>query len=325
MEYGFRVCFCLMAKGSLTSLKRTVAANSPGCGQMLKLSAGKPGQPLGKSERFSISGEGFATEPEAEIAGHAVRTALLLISARMRRGLDIGQNSLRSFAISTHVKEAVAAQLGTSLVEDHLGLTTFSLPKPSFLRLNMAGLLSRSAESFLADVAATAGQHRCASKKAESAAELYAISHFVGRAPARFLLLFVAMESLFEAAPRTTEARKHVDCLITATRVATIDPEEKEALCAALTFLKDRSIAQTGRTLADSLLGSERYESLAPGKFFSHVYKVRNRLVHRGEIDPASLHTLLGEFDRFVADLVSRHFVPITAPLGAGGSGLPTA
>ena len=85
--------------------------------------------------------------------------------------------------------------------------------------------------------------------------------------------------------------------------------DDKNSLLGALGWLKNRSIAQTGRTLAIQLLTGNTYDSLDPGSFFQKVYKLRNDLVHRGAFDPNALHVLVGEIERFVSDILQHQFV----------------
>jgi hypothetical protein len=309
MPYGVRVCFRFTEKGSLSSELEYIEFNATLSDMPFKLSAGGRGDALGASERFSVSSEPFASSEEAREAGESVRHALLLISARTHRGLDLGQNSLRSFGISQYGKKMIADAIGAqAVVEDHLGITVYPTdPKARFVRMDMKAVVGRPAQAFVTDLAALVGRYRLASSRAEIAAGLYALSHFVGRAPARFLMLFVALEALLEPSPRSPRVRDHVDALISNTKMSALSDEEKMALCSALSFQKAESIAATGRSFSDRLLSGSVYDSLSPVEFFSKIYRVRNDLVHRGLIDPGALQSLVGEVDRFVGDLISKH------------------
>jgi hypothetical protein len=173
----------------------------------------------------------------------------------------------------------------------------------------MKGIVSSSAQMLVEELSESIGKQRFVSAKAEVATGIYAISYFVGRATARFLLLFVSLETLFEPVERADDVQKHVQSLIEATQQAKIPRDERDSIASALTFLKAKSIAQTGRDLAGKLLVGKKYESMDPVVFFSHIYKIRNNMVHQGKIDPQALHAILGEVDRFVADLLQHHCV----------------
>ena len=316
MEYRFRVSFRVSGEGSLTSEEEFIEFRAESDGSQLRLSSGERGTPLGKNERFSVSGGPFESQEAARYAGESVRHALLIVAARTRRGFDLGQKTLRSFGISPYGKQMLANMLGTQeVMEDHLGITVYpSDPEPRFVGLNMKGTVSRPAQSFAVDLAQTIGRYRLASKKGEIAADLYALSHFARPALARFLLLVIALEALLEPQPRSAEAQAHVDSLIAATTVSTLSDDEKDSLCSALSTLKKESISRTGRRLAESVLGERVYNFLPPGPFFAKIYKIRSDMVHRGDLDAETVHSLIGEVDRFVADIVSTRIAESQTP-----------
>lgn len=311
MSFGFRVCFILNGEGSLTSNEEFISFVALKQDIPLKLSSGTAGVSIGKTDRFSISGGSFDTAEDAQTVAEQVRVALLRRATAMRRGIDLGQQSLKSFGMSAYGKQYVADLLKVHAVqEDHLGITVFrDDPKPKFVRMNATGLVSSQAQALVDDLSAAVGRYKFATEESEIAAGIYAISHFVGRAPARFLLLFVSLEALFKPMPRSEAAQKHVQSLIETTKQAQVPTDEREAIASALTFLKSQSIAQTGRELAATLLEGQTFEGMDAATFFSHVYKMRNDIVHRAKIEPAAVDAILGEFDRFVSELISRYYV----------------
>lgn len=311
MSFGFRVCFILNGEGSLTANEEFISFVVLTKGIPLKFSSGTAGMCIGKSDRFSVSGGSFDSAEDAQATAEKVRIALLRRATSMRIGIDLGQQALKSFGMSEYGKKYVAELLKVHAVqEDHLGITVFrDDPRPKFVRMNASGIASSQAQTFVDDLASSIGRYEFATEQSEIAAGIYAISHFVGRAPARFLLLFVSLEALFKSTPLSAVAQCHVRSLIQATKQAQIPADERKAIASALTFLKHKSIAQTGRELAATFLQGQIYEGMAPTKFFSHVYKMRNDIVHRGKIIPATVHSILGEFDRFVSDLICRHYI----------------
>src|SRR5688500_15941113 len=98
------------------------------------------------------------------------------------------------------------ARIGVPVVqEDHLGITIYSdNPRPRFLGISMQGVVSMSASRLIDELITTIGKYTFKNTRAEIASGIYAFSHFVGRAPARFLVLFVCLEALFDAEPRST-------------------------------------------------------------------------------------------------------------------------
>ena len=77
--------------------------------------------------------------------------------------------------------------------------------------------------------------------------------------------------------------------VIAPSKAADIPQDDKLSLLGAIAWLKNQSIAQTGRKMAEDLLGDARFQSLRAEEFFYKMYKTRNDLVHRGDI-AASYH-----------------------------------
>ena len=85
--------------------------------------------------------------------------------------------------------------------------------------------------------------------------------------------------------------------------------DEKSAISSQLSFLRQASIAQTGRDLAKTRLTGKKYLDKDPEDFFRYAYRIRNEIVHSAGIAPTALHNLLGEMDRFVSDILAMEYV----------------
>lgn len=311
MGYCFRVCFCGTGEGTITSDAEHIEFVVVATDYQLKFSSGSRGVPIGKNDRFSVSGGPFDSSEQAHTAAQHVRTALLRRAVLGRRGLDLGQHSLNSFGIYEDGKKLLAAQFKVERVEpDHLGITIYTDdPKPTFVRMNAKATVSSTAQTWVDDLSNSVGRYQFASPNGDTAASIYAISHFVGRPVARFLLLFVSLEALFVPVARSEEARAHVDRLIAETNSSDLRENEKMAIASQLSFLRQKSIAQTGREIASTRLSGQKYLDKDPEDFFRYAYSIRNDIVHSADIDPTTLQNLLGEMDRFVSDLVAAEYV----------------
>jgi hypothetical protein len=127
MGFDFRVCFRLLAEGSLSSDDESLSFEAHRLGLTLKLSSGTKGVSIGKNDRLSISGGPFETAEEAQAVAEKIRIALLRIAIVTHRGIDLGQHRTRSFMISDLGKQFFAEQLKVpSVLEDHLGITVYS-------------------------------------------------------------------------------------------------------------------------------------------------------------------------------------------------------
>jgi len=175
--------------------------------------------------------------------------------------------------------------------------------------MNAKLIVSSTAQSWVDDLATSVGRYSFKRPASDTAARIYAISHFVRSAPARFLLLFVSLEALFEPGPRSDRARVHVDSLIESTNSSDLAEDEKSAISSQLSFLRQASIAQTGRDLARTRLTGKKYFDKSPEDFFRYAYQIRNDIVHSADIDPTTLHKLLGEMDRFVSHVLATEYV----------------
>lgn len=311
MAYRFRVCFCEVAEGGITSDAESIEFVSKVLGLTLKLSSGSKGVPIGKNNRFQVSGGPFVSADEALSAAQKVWTALLRRSVVTHRGLDLGQHTLKSYGITQYGKQFFATQMKVDRVEpDHLGITIYSDdPTPTFVRMNVKAFVSSTAQSWIDDLATSVGRYSFKSPASDTATRIYAISHFVEHPHARFLLLFVSLEALFEPTPRSKQARAHVESLISATNSSDLAEDEKSAISSQLAFLRQASIAQTGRELAITRLTGRKYLNKDPGDFFHYVYKIRNNIVHSADFDPTALQNLLGEMDRFVSDILAAEYI----------------
>jgi hypothetical protein len=309
MAYGFRVDFQLTGEGLFTSEKEFIEFNAFSSGLPLRLSAGIKGCALGKSKLFTLSSECFQSKEDAEIEANKVSDALLLLSPKMKCGLNLGQYAFPTRGALTLMKPMLERALGTTTASADLGITVYPLnSKPTFLRTEFKMSVIHTAQSFVDELVAIIDHRQFVSAKLKVAAAFYALSRFAENAPpARLILLYIAIESLLEPVRCSPEAEAHVDLLINTTKNGTLSEEEKKAICSTLSFLKKESIARTARSLAEKLLGGQFYDRLSPGEFFSKIYKVRNNLVHRGIINAESLHLLVIDIDHFVSDLIASY------------------
>jgi hypothetical protein len=142
---------------------------------------------------------------------------------------------------------------------------------------------------------------------------LFHSSFFQPSSDSRFLLLVMAIEALLTPAPRSPQARDHVNRLIEQTRSAPLPEHEKNSMIGALSWLRNESINQAGRCLALNRLHDRPYNEQSAPDFFSYCYQLRSNLVHGklpvptfGEISYAA-----GTLEVFVADLLTS---PVLGP-----------
>lgn len=138
------------------------------------------------------------------------------------------------------------------------------------------------------------------------AAELYGASFFDVAFRSRFITLVTAVEALLDAPLRSNEIQVFVNDAKAKANSLVADPATRQAVVSSLEWLKNDSIGQTGRALAERLLVNLEYAGLSAGKIFSHCYRLRSEIVHNGKTsDPTiDLLQLSNACQAFVADLL---------------------
>jgi len=310
MTYKFRLCFRLLGDTTFTGEDESIEFQTR-TGETLTLAAVDKERKLNSSNRFSLIGGPYKSVKEANEAGNAARTALLYYAASNRVGIDLGRCAPAG-GLTKAGKELFSKKLGAPVLDDYLGLTIFEAElHPLFVQFHAKAVVGKATQTFVGTVGDAFRRYSFSSSRAELATELFTMSHFEGTPSARFLSLFMSLETLMEPAPRSDAAREHVRTLIEATKDAELPQPDKKLLLGALGRLQNESILQTGKKIAQALLADNLYDSLPPDKFFSKVYTLRNNLVHRGIVDRDELSRILGEMDRFVSDILCRQFVDI--------------
>lgn len=309
MEYKFRFCFEFAHKGTFTGDGEVIEFSANGKCDQLMLSAVDGEKKFCISSRFSLSGDPYSTKEEAKIAAEHAKLAVIKYSINQRVGIDIGNNKLPG-GLTNEGKEMLSKQHGAPVLDDRLGATIFEAkPTPLFFRYKMNGVVGKSTEAFVENIKNSFKQYSFISKKSELASELFVMSHLETTTRARFLAIFMSLEALFDPIKRVMSTRAHVDKLISITKHADLVQSDKDSLQGALSWLKNESIAQTGKRIAVEYLGGNEYYALDPESFFKKIYELRNGLIHRGATNMAELHSIIGEFERFVSDVLDRQFV----------------
>lgn len=137
--------------------------------------------------------------------------------------------------------------------------------------------------------------------------DLYSGSFFQPSADSRLLMLTMAVETLLDLQPRSDAARAHIAAMIEATEAnAGLTKSERDSLRGSLVWLRDESIGQAARRLAETL-EPRTYADSAPAAFFTRCYEMRSALAHgrlprpdRDEVD-----TLAANLEIFVGDLLA--------------------
>lgn len=262
------------------------------------------------------AGDGFPTEEEAAEAGRRVKTAILWCGAKMRMGVDAGDDrahgGMGEFLIDQYRNEN-----GIRLLYEVHGMQAYEedpLLPTRFVNFTGDGKVLRPIETFVQNILQAVDMDLELTEKETLGFELYGLSHFEAGERARFLTLVTAIDSVTESKARSSEAVDLVDRFINLTHDSGLSKPETDSMVDNLGYIKQESISKTGRDFVDSFLGNEEYGGETAKNFFQRCYTARSQLVHNGKVsdDTDDVRSLVDELDRLVGDLLVA---------SAGGSG----
>jgi hypothetical protein len=224
----------------------------------------------------------------------------------MNIAADFGKRA-RPSGISDWFREQ-AHRGGHRLVDDVHGLMTFEDdPWPTFFGVGGFELSTgRLIRPVVDAIEAAACLPTDWSDREETAFDLYAASFFVSIDDARFTMLMMALETLMEPKPRSSQTRDFVDALIATAETADVPENDKRSIVGSLGFLKDESFRQAGLRLV-GCLGARQYRGTSAREFFDAVYQLRSGLVHGAHPRPAQalVNASVAELERLVSDLLA--------------------
>jgi hypothetical protein len=252
--------------------------------------------------------EGWASEEEASQAARKYVDALALTLVRLRIGADFGNRGPKS-AFTLAGLAMLGAQSGSRVLNDVHGLMIYeSEPPPRFATLSADVLRGVPQNHFETIFSHALASPRVMTERERLSLELFNASSFQKSADSRFLLLVMAVETLLEPSPRSSDAALHVETMIAATkRAESLSPEEKQSLLGGLNWLRYESINQTGRRLAEKCLRGQVYMNMKAPSFFSYCYNLRSRLVHGEHPLPSQqeIGSAVASLEMFVSDILS--------------------
>jgi hypothetical protein len=252
----------------------------------------------------------YASENEARSAADTSRAAVVVWAIKQRLGVDFGDGKLRAFVTDVG-KKHYERELGRPIQNDRLGIDVYEIQDGLlFASVSLDAALGKNHEAFIEQFREGMISPKPLSEKQRLAAELYGLSFFDMSFRSRFITLITAVEALLDAPIRSQEIRSFVDEIKARVSSVAADEATKESMTSSLGRMKYDSIGQTGRSLAESLLGDREYDGMKAGKFFARCYGLRSEIVHDGKpSDPAiDLLQVSNACQAFVADLLLASF-----------------
>lgn len=254
------------------------------------------------------TGDGFPSEEEALVAGRGAKNAIMWCGARMRVGVDLGDDKPHGGA-SDYLKEKVLSEAEVRLLNDPHGLMVYEDDPghpTQFVSASAALQVGRTPSDFEEYFLEAMDMELRLTEKETLSLELYGLSHFESAPRARLLTLVSVIETVINDTPRSAQAVEHVEGLIHSTRNSGLPKSEIDSLLGSLSRLKQDSISRRGKALIDEQIGEKEYDDKAAKDFFQHCYNVRSDLVHNGAPSDESLDVgrLVTQLDQLVADLM---------------------
>ncbi len=310
MNYNFRLRFDLVEGMRLNSNETKIILDCSSTGAVLTLISGALGEPISAHPYAAIVGGPYPCEETAgSIAGRA-RDILLVWAVRHRFGIDLGDGKIHS-ALTEAGKTHFGQMLGKPVRNDLQGIDVYPADQNTvLLRLASKVEFGKSVESLSSEIHEIESRSWWPSEKQRVAAELFCASFFDRVYRSRFITLVTAVETLLQPHSRSVSIQRIVDqAKVLADALSDLEPAKK-SLLSGLERLRNESIGQAGRHLADNLLRDRTYEGMAPGKFFSKCYSIRSQTVHNGSPDDSDInfHTLSNSCHMFVGDLLQASF-----------------
>lgn len=279
----------------------------PELGLKIKISSTNDNVPIENSQILTIIGLNLQSEQEAQDIGQKFQDSLMITLAQLRIGADFGSRAPQSFITQKGI-ELFEKGLGQRILNDIHGLMIYnSDPTPLFASQNLDLCLSTSESHFENILHDTLSRPFNITNIERVAFDFFNMSFFQKNVEARFIALMIALEILIDRKQRKKTIIEFIDKMIDlAKSEIKNDDEERSRILSGLSDLKNESISQAGKKLADENLSTKLYQNLTPGEFFKHCYKMRSRLVHGSSSIPSrdEMAKIVGDLEVFVSELL---------------------
>lgn len=256
---------------------------------------------------IKIVGRGYASAEEALAEGERWRAAVTVGFARVGLGADFRERAPGGGLTTAFLEEVMAAHPEVQLYNEEPGVLVYpSEPQALFAHAEATGVVGKRGAQVTSVVQEARQRNIELSDRHRLAYDLWSASFFLSVADARFMMLSMALETLIEQLDRPLAVQEQLAALIEQANASDLEDADKQTLVGGLRALRQESVGQAGRRLAETLDG-RTYQDMPAVRFFSYCYALRSRLVHgayprptREEVDLAAAH-----LERFVGDLLA--------------------
>ena len=307
MSYSFRIRLKLPERQRIGIDSDKWLLTSENSMPEITLRSKQQGSPIAEANELVLCGEGYSSKEEALIQGEQLKDVFILALAHLHIGADFGDWAPRGRATDDCLK-MLEQETGKRVLNDVPGVMTFETDSQPLILATQGGIVITHVQKKFEPAFRLAFKLQTRlGKKDQLAFDLFSASFFETSSDARLLMLIMAVETLLHTSPRCKEAQLHIDELIRLTNDSLIlSEEEKESLKSSLRDIRNKSIGQARRKLADQLAG-RNYMDMESKEFIKHCFKLRNKLVHGGIPRPTrhDVDLAAANLELFVGDLLS--------------------
>ncbi|EKD40207.1 MAG: hypothetical protein ACD_75C00141G0002 [uncultured bacterium] len=317
MRFNFRLRFDLVEGSHLNSNDELVRLDSSLSGELLTICSAARGTPISSHSSVAIIGGAYGSYDVALETAEQLRDSLLVWAVKNRFGIDIGDGCVRSI-LTDAGKTYFERQLGKPVRGDLQGIDVYPAEGDTvFVRAEADVSIGKSIEGFIANLREIRSLSWHLTEKQRIAAELFSASFFDRVFRSRFITLVTAVEALLEPARRCIEVQTIIDQARASAEALSKANPARQSLISGLERLREESIGQAGRQLADCLLKDKSYDDMPPGRFFARCYTIRSQTVHNGVPEDPSVDflTLGNSCQQFVGDLLLASFEAAKSPV----------
>jgi hypothetical protein len=312
MRWAFRLRFNLGETAGLEFSGAEWVLAEGGSGPRVVMRPTDGAESVAQARRLAVVGSGYATQDDAIAAGAEWRDWVTLAFAAINVGADFGDRAPQG-GMTEEGLGVVNRDLGIRLLNDVHGLMTYpDDAEVRFVSMGQPTARVSSPHPRLAQHLDTAvASHGELTAQERLAYDLYSASFNEVNADARFVMLMMALETLLDPQPRAVSVQDLVDQMIQLVSAGEIPDNEKRSIEGSLRWLREESISQAGRRLAERL-GDRRYMQENPKAFFTRCYGMRSKLVHGHARRPSrdEVSRRAANLERFVGDLISLRLTP---------------
>jgi hypothetical protein len=272
-------------------------------GVRVVIKAAEPNTLLTDSRSVVIRGTGFDTAEDASHAGEQWRDHIIVAFACLSIGADFRERRPTGYMTEDFRAKLNEQNPDAQIYNEPPGILVYpSEPPAFFFDASAAMVVGKQGAQVIAAVHAAYEKSAGLNDRLRLAYDLYSASFSQPAADARFIMLSMALETIIEQRDRPADVQHQVETLIRVVQESSLDPSSMSSLVGGLRALKQESVGQAGRRLAQRL-GDRTYLGRAPAVSFKYCYTIRSQLVHgsyprptRDEVDlaAANLETFVG-------------------------------